>query len=372
MKKKVLIISILILIVFSGLGVYKLTKYVQYNLSQPVKEFDWGYDYKAEDFFDNPKVVEFCHSIKSEDYQKADELLKEGVDINTEGKRGMTPFLWTTKYVIATDRSKDRRIFQFFLQKKANPLKIAQLEGREKDSYYPQTVLHYVAEMKDPWYLKELLESRIIKKEDIDFEKENSGLERTAVLTALLSSRFENFKMLLDYGANVNWKSGDMTLIRYALRQIKWLFTYELLKRGAEFKNLKAPNGEFLIDSYLKDDYWPSVAINYKGVDYRQKVVQFLENHGVTDLHPWMPEDEKYVKENGRYQLYINEKWKRNPKTKKIEQVNNEDHWVRFEDSYKYDPGYKKEKAGKNIDGYEELKQKPMDYSFKKDFLDEE
>jgi hypothetical protein len=89
-----------------------------------------------------------------------------------------------------------------------------------------------------------------------------------------------------------------------------------------------------------------------------------------------MPKDEKYEKENGKYQLYINERYKRNPETKRLDEVSQEDKWVKFEESYKYDPEYKRKHAGdtfyQTYHTYKSSLQEPIDYSFKKDFPDED
>jgi hypothetical protein len=108
---------------------------------------------------------------------------------------------------------------------------------------------------------------------------------------------------------------------------MSWQFAYELLKRGANF-NTNMRDGQPEIVRVIEEIiFHPSVSLNYRGVDYRQKCVEYLENHSVPKIHPWMPEDEKYEKENGKYQLYILEK-----------DGDKKGQWVKFEESSRYQP----------------------------------
>ena len=369
MNKKVVISVVLILITVSSLVfLIKLwNKFLtddNYTAEQGVKI---DHKYKAEFFFKDPKVVEFCKSIEKGDFQRADELLKEGVDINTVGKDGMTPFLWLVKHAIMASKPEAKKqAFQYFLKKRANPLKLYNID--HKEGQYT-TVLHYVSRLKDPWFLKELLESKLIKKEDIDFRLPGKG-NVTAILLANANDRFTNFKMLLDYGADINWRRSEKgdSLLWHCLASIHWKYVYELLKRGVKF-DIDKRDGRSIIVRGMEDfNFWPSVSLNYKGKDYRQKCVNFLRKKGVK-VNPWMPKNEKYIKENGKDVLYVNEgiNWlgERIP--------NKEDKWIKFEESSMYDPEFKKKNANdKYSSTYKDLQQPEIDYSFKKVFPDEE
>ncbi len=367
MNKKVVFVTISILVfgylLFSG---YKLGKNILHNLNTPVETVDKPYSYRAEVFFEDPKVVDFCKSIEKGDFQKADELLKEGVNINTVGKDGMIPFLWSTDYALFKTKELEKQAFQYFLKKRANPLKLYNID--HKEGQYT-TVLHYVSRLEDPWYLKELLESKLIKKEDIDFRLPGKG-NITAILLANANDRFTNFKMLLDYGADINWRRSEKgdTLLSNCVGNMSWRFAYELLKRGVDF-NIDSLNGQSDVQIAAEElSFWPSVSLNYKGKDYRQKCVNFLRKKGI-EVNPWMPKNEKYIKENGKDVLYVNEgiNWlgERVP--------NKEDKWIKFEESSMYDPEFKKRDANdKYTEKYKDLQQPEIDYSFKKSFPDKE
>jgi hypothetical protein len=151
MKKIKLIAYIIFAIVVFLMGKfiwweYKIAKsiYIAHTVNSDKsvdKEFKIEHKYKAEVFFQDTKVIEFCQAIEKGDFSRAEELLKEGVDINTVGKDGITPFLWTVKHAIMASRPEDeKQAFKFFLNRKADPLKIYKANNT---TYY--TVLHYVS-----------------------------------------------------------------------------------------------------------------------------------------------------------------------------------------------------------------------------------
>ncbi len=323
-KKQIWSIIILIFILLSGVvsfGIYrfsqKFSKIIQEN---QIKQ----HQYDPENLFSDQKVIELCYALKAGDLKKADELLKQGVDINFKGKDGMTPFLWLFKFSGLRDENIMKKSFQWLVKHKADPTVIYHWKG---NAYY--TVFHIAAENSDIFYLKTLLDSGLIK--DIDMElPENAN--PTALLQAELAGRFENFKLLLDYGANPSKIIGEgnsaTTTLELSSGNMGWRFAYELLKRGADFKFFPMADGKVsIVENAIEGfTFVPSVSLNYRGVDYRQKCVEFLENHGVKDIHPDMPDDEKYVKENGKYQLYILEK-----------EGDKAGQWVKFEESSKYE-----------------------------------
>ena len=52
------------------------------------------YDWRAEDYFDDPQVIELCRAIEQKDLVLVDKLITERTDVNTKGKDNMTPLLW--------------------------------------------------------------------------------------------------------------------------------------------------------------------------------------------------------------------------------------------------------------------------------------
>ena len=325
MKTKVLLTTILIgVITLLIVGTFKIVKtIVKINNNLKIE----AHLNDPDKFFQDQKVVELCQATERGDIETMDRLIKEGIDINTVGKDGMTPFLWLIKFSKPKDENILKKSFVWFVEHKADPLKVYHWKG---NAYY--TVFHLTAKSPDIFYLKTLLESGLVK--DIDAElPENAN--PTALLQAELSDRFENFKLLLDYGADVDKKIGEFKRSTLGLcsGNMSWQFAYELLKRGVNFMVEMQDNKPDIVWTIEGLTFRPSVSLNYRGADYREKCVEYLENHGVPKIHPWMPEDEKYIKENGKYQLYINENYDSKTKT-----VQGEDRWVKFEESSKYKP----------------------------------
>jgi ankyrin repeat protein len=50
--------------------------------------------WKANDYFDDPKVIALCKAIDARDLKEIDRLVAEGADVNAKGKGNMTPLLW--------------------------------------------------------------------------------------------------------------------------------------------------------------------------------------------------------------------------------------------------------------------------------------
>lgn len=59
------------------------------------KSFHSKFQWRAKDYFDNPNVVELCEAIESNDLEKMERLIANGVDVNTKGKGNMTPLMWS-------------------------------------------------------------------------------------------------------------------------------------------------------------------------------------------------------------------------------------------------------------------------------------
>lgn len=70
--------------------------------------------WKAEDYFDDPQVIELCGAIERDDLVEMKRLIKAGADVKAVGKDGMTPLLWAYP-----DNRFER--FELLLEHGANP-----------------------------------------------------------------------------------------------------------------------------------------------------------------------------------------------------------------------------------------------------------
>src|SRR4051794_36012446 len=65
-----------------------------YVTSSMHKSWHRTFNWKAEDYFDDPYVVAVCHAIEANDLREMERLIAAGADINAKGKENMTPLLW--------------------------------------------------------------------------------------------------------------------------------------------------------------------------------------------------------------------------------------------------------------------------------------
>lgn len=61
---------------------------------EPKPTWHERYQWKAEDYFEDKEVVKLCRAIEADDVEQIDQLIAAGVNVNAEGKQGMTPLLW--------------------------------------------------------------------------------------------------------------------------------------------------------------------------------------------------------------------------------------------------------------------------------------
>jgi len=233
--------------------------------------------FALDEVFSDPQAIELCKAIQTGNTEKIDQLLKEGIDINTVGRDGLNPLLWL---FLKNGETENKKIsFKHLLKKGADPLEI----------YTPLnlTLFHLTAGYADPDYLKMILETD--PNIDINLEIKDQMFS-TPLLQALAAHQYANFKLLLDHGANIEKKrwNGNTPLMMSAGNGT-WKFAYLLLQRNADYNYAK----NRLLWTLENLVYHPSVSIEIDGTDYRQKVIDFLREKGV-EVNPWMPEDEVF------------------------------------------------------------------------------
>lgn len=146
--------------------------------------------YPPDYFYSDTQVISLCKAISNNDEANIDALLKEGVDINTVGKDGMTPLLWALK-------AKNKAIYEMVLRKGGDPnIKIT------AKSAMGESVMSLVCRMKDIDYLKITLKY-VNKSSKIQLKK--SAL--SYALIGINDSTLERVKLLVEAGADINCKA---------------------------------------------------------------------------------------------------------------------------------------------------------------------
>jgi ankyrin repeat protein len=273
--------------------------YISYQFFLPTNKVKMKH--APETYFKSKKVQKFCYALIKNDFETTDKLLKKGLDINAIGDKvknerkneyAPTPLTWL--FLSNKDTPEKLKAFEYLLDNGADPMIIFEKYGT--------TMLFEAAGYEYPDYLKLILKSKQIKKKDLNIDL-NSGTMNTPLLHANAVNRFENFNLLLDAGADIDLieERTDRTTLHYCAMDGDWKYAYELLTRGVDYsQDLE----DIVLSIGIKNSYSPVTAINWDGVDDRQKVVQFFRDKGV-EIKPGMNPGEKYVSERGEDILYV-------------------------------------------------------------------
>jgi len=267
-------------------------------------------------YFKDKDVQKLCLYARRGKIKKIDQLLEKGVDINSKGKEGAIPLTWLMTFSFANEKS--LRGFKYLLKKGADPL----LVFKKINEY---NAFQIACMLKNPKYLEILLEAYKPTKEELNMTTIYSNNPPLGI--AIYYKRMKQLKMLINYGADVNWKNSNNTNL-LSQNGYKWNYAYELLKAGADWKNVNNAHKEDFkkdcIPNYIRYDIQktknPSLIIaENKGIDYFQKVISFLKKEGAEfklNLDP----TEEYREVDGKEVLFVKEDSK----------------WVKYLDSKKY------------------------------------
>ena len=117
------------------------------------EKFNW----KAEDFFDNPKVIALCKAIEAKDLKSIDRLVADGADVNAKGTDNMTPLLWA----FPEDKPE---VFKRILEHGADPnVEVTSDFNTKKSAVLPvvlpgDSVLHLAAQTSFSNYFKYVMQ----------------------------------------------------------------------------------------------------------------------------------------------------------------------------------------------------------------------
>jgi hypothetical protein len=116
------------------------------------KTFHQRCGWKAEDYFTDPKVIALCKAIEANDLAEMERLVKEGADVNTQGKGNMTPLLWAFP-----DDQLPR--FKWLLEHGADPNVKIESEFNTRGFMVPgDAVTHFVCKTAFPGYFEAVFE----------------------------------------------------------------------------------------------------------------------------------------------------------------------------------------------------------------------
>lgn len=224
-------------------------------------------------YFDDDLVVELADAALAGDAEGIKAALNKGADVNYKGIDDLTILHWLM--VARKSTEKNKAGFRILLENGADP---HLLEAR-----LSMSVLMLASQYEHPDYLKILMEAGV----DPNYIYASAPSYPTALFYAARTFRFENMEILLSNGADTEIEAelGWTVLLRTAGN---WRGTYILLQHGADY-TVEYPVVGGTIVSVLKNiRYWPPK----DGIDWREKVIEFLRERGV-EVNPWMPPEEE-------------------------------------------------------------------------------
>ena len=233
-------------------------------------------------YYNDEAIHELIYAIDDGDTKKIQTLIHAGANVNTVGKNGVTPLFWS--YLKAPDNPQKKDIFKLLLKNGANPMIIYTPEGK--------SVLTYAAiNIYDSDYLRIILEE--VPDINVDQYLEKTPHYPTALYHAIFNKNYDNVKLLLEHGADVNYPDNiDRTSLSLATGN-RWDITYLLLQNGADY-NYVGTTGRFnpfnrreIVQSLENNTYSPTDDPD----NSREKVIKFIKEQGI-EVYPLYEKDD--------------------------------------------------------------------------------
>ena len=196
--------------------------------------WDEKHQWKAKDYFSDPKVIALCKAIEAKDIKEIDRLVANGADVNAKGKDNMTPLLW------AFPENKPD-VFKRILEHGADPnVKIA--------GNFNTTVLHCSVITEFPNYLRYVLQYG----GDPNLIDPYGHSPLLMVFGGRTPDKKEAIQLLIDAGADLDYGIDTHETALYAsVRAECFPITLQLLKSGASF-NYHTTKGNTFVHTFLR------------------------------------------------------------------------------------------------------------------------
>jgi hypothetical protein len=231
--------------------------------------------WKAEDYFDDPKVIELCKAIEANDLDLMKKLIADGANVKALGKGNITPLLWAMP-----DNHRER--VRLLLEKGADPnVYITTNLGVPQAFQVGDSVTHMVSRSSFP-YFADVFEFG----GDPNLPCKTKLREGMTPIFSVITAGYDKknrIKILLQKGADINSNTDTTPFIQ----AITWGGQYDiamyLIENGADYKAYGATNQLSRGIHFLAQA--PKGLLKVAGpqqmADY-DKLVKFLEDHGET------------------------------------------------------------------------------------------
>jgi ankyrin repeat protein len=229
---------------------------------------------KASDYFEAKPQIALAEAAAKGNTDKIEQLLADGVGINTQGKEGMTALVWAILH-------QNKEGFQYLLEHGANPnLQMTESTLTDDGVTDGNSAMSLAAMHEDIWYLAQVLKHG----GNPNLVNPVNGL--TPIFEDIMrstrsSSRLMHVKMLIAAGANLNFQeeNGKTPLI-IAARVSQYDIAYTMLEAGAD-PMIKNNWGQTIL-SEIKAIHTDPMSEQYQ---WRAKVIDFLKAKGIDVEH---------------------------------------------------------------------------------------
>lgn len=210
--------------------------------------------------FSDPKVRELAEAACQGNTGRIEALIADGVDVNGQGKDGVTPLIF------AMTHNKDG--VRYLLEHGANP---------NQQTIKGQSAMRLAARCPDSDYLRMVLKHRGNPNLVCNVKDGFFRLAPTAFYDAIIVGPPENVRLMIRAGADINSRDhSDITPLMCAGLSDRFDIVYILLELGADFRprnSLGFSIATRILDSKLNPSSEPG--------KWKQKCTDFLKAHGV-------------------------------------------------------------------------------------------
>ena len=206
--------------------------------------------------FSDPKVASLAEAVASGDVKRIRDLIKQGIDVNARGDKGMSLLQWAVL-------NKSSKGLAALLDAGADPTK------GDDDG---ETVMRYAAMANDPIYLQILLDHHV----DPNISQLVSG--EPPLSSALLGNRDRQFAMLLKAGADLGHadRMGN-TPLHVAAKINAFDHVLDLLEASAPPDAINRQNCTFQCYLFMT----PTAVLTKTGRAQQTLVVTWLDSHHI-------------------------------------------------------------------------------------------
>lgn len=234
--------------------------------------------WKAENFFDDPKVVALCNAIEEQNLEEIDRLVAAGADVSARGKDGMTPLLWAYP---AGEKSLER-----ILEHGADPNTQYDSGFRSQGMIDAGDSLLFITIKSTSPHNTQYVEKfqnyiDILLKYGADPNLVQKNMKTVPLRIAIKFNNTKAAHKLVLHGANVDFKNElDTPLIITACKHKAFSIAQILLDHGADYRVIDKTNG-LNVGHVLAGDYWLMNEKTEMSKQYKE-VVAWLEARGMS------------------------------------------------------------------------------------------